>query len=177
VPLKTSAKQPGTGDGPFPTTKQPGRNEGETAVPLKTSAKQPGTDNGPCHEYITICYNGAGANWERSSNWISNQCEPSTSVWREENFMRILEIPYPDDLPEALGKSPEAFEHQLKLLVAARMYELGHISSGRAAELAGVSRVEFLEMVGQYRISIFNYSLEELEREIREAQIRAETVR
>lgn len=88
--------------------------------------------------------------------------------------MRTLEIPYPADLPEALGESPEAFEQQIKFLVAARIYELGRISSGRAAELAGMSRVEFLEELGRQRISVFNYSLEELEREIREAQARAE---
>lgn len=89
-------------------------------------------------------------------------------------MMRILEIPYPDDLPAALGQSPKEFERQIKLLVAARMYELGHISSGRAAELAGLSRYEFLETLGKNRISIFNYSLEELDREIREARTRAE---
>jgi predicted HTH domain antitoxin len=48
-----------------------------------------------------------------------------------------LKIPYPDDLPEALGKTSEEFERELKFLVAAKIYELGRISSGRAAELAG----------------------------------------
>jgi len=72
-----------------------------------------------------------------------------------------------------MGQSPVAFERHIKLLVAARMYELGHISSGRAAELAGVGRLEFLEALGQYRISAFNYSLADLEQEIREARARA----
>lgn len=87
--------------------------------------------------------------------------------------MRTLEIPYPADMPEALGESPEEFERQIKFLVAAKMYELGRISSGRAAELAGISRVAFLDELGRYRISVFNYSLSELEKEIREARIRA----
>jgi len=87
--------------------------------------------------------------------------------------MKTLKIPYPDDLPKALGKTPEDFERELKFLVAAKLYELGRISSGRAAELAGVSRVEFLNRLGRYRISVFNYPLEELEREIREARERA----
>jgi predicted HTH domain antitoxin len=88
--------------------------------------------------------------------------------------MRVVKIPYPDDLPESLGKSPESFERQLQFLVAAKIYELGHISSGRAAELAGMNRVEFLEELGHYRISIFNYSLSELEQEIQEAKERAD---
>lgn len=87
---------------------------------------------------------------------------------------RTLEIPYPEDLPEALGESPEEFERELRFLMAAKLYELGRVSSGRAAELAGMERVDFLDHLGQYQISIFNYSLQELEREIREAQARAE---
>ncbi len=87
--------------------------------------------------------------------------------------MKTLKIPYPDDLPKALGETPEEFERELKLLMAAKLYELGRISSGRAAELAGVSRVELLNQLGRHRISVFNYPLKELEREIREARRRA----
>ena len=85
---------------------------------------------------------------------------------------KILEMPYPDDLPEALGKTPAEFEQELRFLVAAKLYEMGRISSGRAAGLAGVGRIEFLNNLGRYRISAFNYPLEELEREIQEARAR-----
>lgn len=88
--------------------------------------------------------------------------------------IKTIEIPYPEDLPEALGESPEAFEREIIFLVAAKLYELGRISSGRAADLAGMGRVEFLDKLGQYRFSIFNYPLEELEQEIGEARTRAE---
>jgi predicted HTH domain antitoxin len=88
--------------------------------------------------------------------------------------MKTLEISYPEDLPEAMGESPEAFEREIIFLVAAKLYELGRISSGRAAEMAGMSRVEFMEQLGRYRISIFNYPPEELEREIGEARERTE---
>jgi predicted HTH domain antitoxin len=90
---------------------------------------------------------------------------------------RILEIPYPEDLPRSLGETPEEFEDLLRFLVAAKLYELGRISSGRAADLAGMNRMEFLEKVGLKQISVFNYSLDELEREIIEAKARAETQR
>jgi predicted HTH domain antitoxin len=85
---------------------------------------------------------------------------------------RTLEIPYPEDLPKALGATPEEFERELRFLVSAKLYEMGRISSGRAAELIGIDRVEFLEDLGRYRISVLNYSLEELEQEIREARAR-----
>jgi predicted HTH domain antitoxin len=87
--------------------------------------------------------------------------------------MKTLEISYPEDLPEAMGESPEAFEREIIFLVAAKLYELGRVSSSRAAELAGLSRVEFLERLGAYHISVFNYPLQDLEREIREARARA----
>jgi len=82
-------------------------------------------------------------------------------------------IPYPENLPEALGETPDEFEGELRFLVAAKLYEMGRISSGRAAELAGIRRVEFLNNLGRYRIPVFNYSLEELEREVREVRARA----
>lgn len=88
--------------------------------------------------------------------------------------MKTLSIPYPDDLPEALGQAPEDFEKELRFLVAAKLYEMGRISSGRAAEMAGVDRVEFLRELGRYRISVLNYPLAELEREIEEARLRAD---
>jgi predicted HTH domain antitoxin len=89
---------------------------------------------------------------------------------------KILHITYPEDLPEALGITVEEFEQEMKFMVAAKLYELGRISSGRAAELAGIGRVEFLNNLGRYRISAFNYPLEELEGEIREAQARVREV-
>jgi predicted HTH domain antitoxin len=46
------------------------------------------------------------------------------------------------------------------------MFELGKISSGKAAELAGMSRAEFFEACGRYRVSSFNYQNEEAEEEI-----------
>ena len=88
--------------------------------------------------------------------------------------IKTIEIPYPDDLPNTLGTTTEEFEQEIRFLVAAKLYEMGYISSGRAAELAGLERVSFLENLSRYRISVFNYSMEELDREILESKDRAE---
>ena len=61
----------------------------------------------------------------------------------------------------------EEMESHIRLMAALKMFELGKVSSGKAAQLAGMSRVEFLETCDRYRVSVFNYPAEELEREIR----------
>jgi len=41
-------------------------------------------------------------------------------------------------------------------MAALKMFELGKLSLGKAAELAGLSRVEFIEQCGRYRVSVYN---------------------
>jgi predicted HTH domain antitoxin len=59
------------------------------------------------------------------------------------------------------------------MLAAVKLYEMGKVSSGKAAALAGTDRASFLLGLGRYRVSVFNYTPEELEREVREASARA----
>jgi predicted HTH domain antitoxin len=51
-------------------------------------------------------------------------------------------------------------------MAALKMLELGKLSSGKAAELAGLSRVEFLETCGRYRVAAFNYPDDAIEAEL-----------
>lgn len=80
--------------------------------------------------------------------------------------MRKMTLEYPDGLELAVQTTPEELEAHIRLMAALKMFELGKISSGKAAELAGISRVEFFEMCGRYKVSIFNYSPEELQSEL-----------
>ena len=80
--------------------------------------------------------------------------------------MKALAATYPDNFELAVSTTSEEFEAQVRLMAALKMFELGKLSSGKAAELAGMSRVEFFEMCGRYRVSIFNYSPEDLESEL-----------
>ena len=81
--------------------------------------------------------------------------------------MKEMTLKYPDDLELAVQTTPEELEAQIRLMAALKMFELGKLSSGKAAELAGLSRVEFFEMCSRYRVSVFNYPPEELEAELR----------
>jgi len=71
------------------------------------------------------------------------------------------------DIPEKIllaEKTDEIkFSKEIKLLAAIKLYELGRLSSGRAAELADMPRVEFLLKLGQYEIFPFHAELQELE--------------
>ncbi len=57
-------------------------------------------------------------------------------------------------------------EKETKLLVASKLYEQGKLSLGEGAELAGVSKRTFIELLGNYNVSVFNYSVEELKGDI-----------
>lgn len=67
-----------------------------------------------------------------------------------------VHIPYPDTLRQALQLSPQHFEAEIKMLALVKLYELGRISSGLAAEVLGISRVAFLEQLSRYEVSMFN---------------------
>ncbi|HLG29437.1 MAG TPA: UPF0175 family protein [Candidatus Brocadiales bacterium] len=78
-----------------------------------------------------------------------------------------LKIKYPSGFEQYVHMTKEEMELHIRLMAALKMFELGKISSGNAAELAGMSRVEFFEACSRYRVSIFNYPPEEAEREIK----------
>lgn len=72
------------------------------------------------------------------------------------------------DIPEKVllaEKTDEiAFGRELTLLAAVKLFELGRLSSGRAAELAGMSRIEFLLTLERYQVFPLRAELEDLER-------------
>jgi predicted HTH domain antitoxin len=71
------------------------------------------------------------------------------------------------DVPETVLLSEktdeEAFAREVCMLAAVKLYELGRLSSGRAAELAGVPRVEFLLSLERYKVFALEAELNDLE--------------
>ncbi|HMV41456.1 MAG TPA: UPF0175 family protein [Leptospiraceae bacterium] len=58
------------------------------------------------------------------------------------------------------------FVSQILLMAAIKMFELNKLSSGKAAELAGMTRVQFLDVCGSYKVPVIDFTQQELENEI-----------
>ena len=58
---------------------------------------------------------------------------------------------------------------QLAILVASKLYELGKLSLGQAAEVAGLTKRAFAEILGSYDVSIFNYPSSDISRDVANA--------
>ena len=83
--------------------------------------------------------------------------------------MHELTLAIPDDAIAALAQSPEEAGAELRMLAAVKLFELKKLSSGAAARLAGVSRIDFLSRIRAYGVATFQQSEEELLGEIRNA--------
>lgn len=80
--------------------------------------------------------------------------------------MRTIDVRHPAGFEWAVHLNKRELEQNIRLMAALKMFELGKVSSGKAAELAGMGRVQFLETCGQYGVSVFNYPAEEIEKEL-----------
>lgn len=79
----------------------------------------------------------------------------------------VLEIP--DEVLISLKETPEEFSKDILILAATKLYQMGKLSSGRAAQLAGVPRVSFLQSLSKYGIPIFDLTTEELKQDLENA--------
>jgi predicted HTH domain antitoxin len=80
--------------------------------------------------------------------------------------MAELTVRYPDDLLLASGRPRSAVEEQLRFELAVRLFEVGQLSLGKAAELAGLSTPRFGEELGRLKIPTINLDDAEIEAEL-----------
>ncbi|MFY9341937.1 MAG: UPF0175 family protein [Planctomycetota bacterium] len=76
--------------------------------------------------------------------------------------MGSLTIPYAEDLLLAMGRSPEQLERELRFLLAVKLFELRRVSGGKAAEVAGMSKVEFLDEAARLGVPTINLEDDQL---------------
>ena len=79
---------------------------------------------------------------------------------------RTLTIDYGDEVFLALGYSPRQFSEEARILVAVKLYELGRLSSGAAAKLAGISKPLFLMKLADYGVDTFDLTEEDIQQDL-----------
>jgi predicted HTH domain antitoxin len=76
-------------------------------------------------------------------------------------------IDLPQDVFSALRTNPDGFVKEMRLAAAVKWYEMERISQAKAAEIAGLSRAEFLFALARFGVSPFQYSADEIVEEFR----------
>lgn len=77
-----------------------------------------------------------------------------------------ISLELPETVFSARRKSPTEFIEEMRLAAAIKWYELGEISQSKAAEIAGVTRVELLHFLARYKVDFMQYTQTELEEEL-----------
>ncbi len=84
----------------------------------------------------------------------------------ERSTMRV-ELNLPRDLLSVLNATEESVESKLRTLIALELFREERISTGKAAELIGMSKSGFIELLGSHGISYFTETPEELEAQVK----------
>lgn len=85
--------------------------------------------------------------------------------------MQTVSIELPNAAFAALRKTPAEFANEMRIAAAVKWYELGELSQGKAAEVAGLTRAEFITALARLKVSAWQYTAEELEAELSGADL------
>lgn len=83
--------------------------------------------------------------------------------------MQTLSILYSDDLLISTGKSKKAFEQEMRFLLAVKLFELGRLTIGKAAELCNMNKIQFMDELGRMEIAVINLDDDQILDELQNA--------
>jgi len=86
----------------------------------------------------------------------------------EEVFMSVaLTIDMPESVFSAIRKSPSEFAAEMRLAAAVKWYEMGVVSQEKAAEIAGLTRADFIFSLARFSVSPFQSTSDEITEDLR----------
>jgi predicted HTH domain antitoxin len=77
-------------------------------------------------------------------------------------MIQPLTIDMDDEVLLGMNKSPEEMAREIRLAAAVKWYELGTISQGKAAQMAGLSRAEFITALSRFGVSPMQETADEI---------------
>jgi len=73
---------------------------------------------------------------------------------------QVISVEYPDYLANAMRLNKDDFGNEIKISALVKLFEMGKVSSGTAAKVLQISRIEFLELLSRYKVGfLFNEDL------------------
>jgi len=78
-----------------------------------------------------------------------------------------LTIDMPESVFSAIRKSPPEFAAEMRLAAAVKWYEMGMVSQEKAAEIAGLSRADFIVGLGRFCVTPFQSTVDEVMDDLR----------
>jgi len=78
----------------------------------------------------------------------------------------VLTIPMPSEIRQMLNRTVEEMSRDVRLYAALMLFRVGKLSSGAAAEMAGLPRVMFLDLCADYNIPVSQITADDLRREM-----------
>jgi len=83
---------------------------------------------------------------------------------------RVINIEYPESLANSLRLNAKDFELEIKTSSLVKLFEIEKVSTGTAAKVLGLARIDFLDLLSKYKVSVLGqYDLNDLTEDIANA--------
>jgi len=80
-----------------------------------------------------------------------------------------LTMEFPESVFSAIQADPQEFSRQMRIAAAVKWYELGRVSQNKGAEIAGLSRTQFIDALSQSKVSPLQITPDSLDQELADA--------